>query len=596
MMPYRVFHVAIPPDADVSDVRFSFESASVDGTYNIEPAGVRLPAGDATDEEISKALDEYNANFDATYSADDPYPAETARYLGVGGFRKYKLVRIAYSPWQYLPKSMRMKYTPEISVSIDYKRLGKLEDHVKLYDRVREDRAREIILNYDEAQEWYPETPKPLDASDYTYIIMCTDATANAVEVLADWKRSIGVRVKVFTKEWLQENTAYPGYELERQIRYYLRDNYLAWGAEYFLIVGDHNVIPFRVCDSSSDGGDPKPSGTDTYYGELSLTDSASWDDDWDGRYAEWDDDNIDWLIELDVGRIPDNISTVIQKICEKTRDYEMDTGTWKKRGLFLAGMIEYAHEDFGPLIKCDSAYAMEEMINDWTWSGWYHCTMYEQDGIDPSVFSSTMSLMNELVRIVWNNGQYGLVNLAGHGNDYGIYRRIWVNDNNGNGIPNGDSGSSTRLSSMTAMITPSSTMTTRLSSALPGVPAVTTAHGMPSRNRCSRMGRSDPSARRKVWIMSILVQRRLRPPVHAAILLEQVPYPVRKHSGHCAYPGQGASCNQFPVGRGRRSAARQHELFRRSISHPERYNSAAESRLLLPHKLALHYRSAFNE
>jgi len=150
----------------------------------------------------------------------------------------------------------------------------KLDKSIKLSDTIKEDEAMELIYNYAEARKWYPVQPKPLGSTDYKYIIMCTEATEDAVEVLADWKRSIGIRTKVFTKEWLEANTEYPTIPFERQIRYYLRDNYATWNAEYFLIVADTDVIPMRAC-TAGDGG-TWASYTDTYYGELSLTDSAT--------------------------------------------------------------------------------------------------------------------------------------------------------------------------------------------------------------------------------------------------------------------------------------------------------------------------------
>ena len=436
-VPSKVFYIAVPPDAEVSSVSFDADSNWLEGKYNIEPGGMVLPARDITKEEFEAAKREYERNFDLTYSKDEPYPPQSCRHVGGGGFRKYKLVRIQYSPWLYYPKSMRILHTPEIEVNIEYKRLGKLEKHVKLYDTANEDTAREIIVNYPEAQEWYPQEPRPLGAGDYKYIIMCTEATKDAVEVLADWKRSIGMRVKVFTKEWLEANTAYPSYELERQIRYYLRDNYQDWNALYFLVVADTDVIPMRACTAGAGG--TWGSNTDAYYGELSLLDSFSWDDDWDGNYAERTEDDIDWVMELAVGRIPDNDPATVQAICEKIRDYEMDTGTWKKRGLFLAAIWNYTNEDGSGYSKSDHAYVMEEMMNDWSWPGWFFCTMYERGGLDPSVFSSTLPLTTDMVRLVWDDGQYGLVNMGGHGytNGSGIVRKVWDTDD-GDGIPEG--------------------------------------------------------------------------------------------------------------------------------------------------------------
>ncbi len=438
VLPSKIFYIAVPPDAEVVDVTFDYQMKPVEGSFNLEPGKLSLPARKITHEEYEAAQLEFDTNYDATYNSDDPYPAEPARFVGGGGLRKYQLVRIQFSPWQYLPQSGRLLHIPEVTANIEYKATGKIDPSIKLSDTIGEDRAMELLYNYAQAREWYPVQEKALGSTDYRYIIMCTEATEDAVEPLADWKRSIGYRVKIFTKEWLEANTAYPSYELERQIRYYLRDNYQDWNADYFLIVGDTDVIPMRAC-TAGDGGTWE-SWTDTYYGELSLMDGASWDDDWDGNYAERTEDSIDWAMELAVGRIPDNDPATVEAICEKIRAFEMDTGTWKKRSLHLAAIWKYTNEDDLGGIKSDNAYVIDEMFNDWSWTGWTRYTMYEQDGVDPSVFSSTWDLNDTNVCNVWDNGQYALVNMAGHGSSYGIYDRIWQWDD-GDGIPEWPNG-----------------------------------------------------------------------------------------------------------------------------------------------------------
>ena len=436
VLPSKIFFIAIPPDAEVTKVWFDGEDGFLDGTYYIEPGGLSLPARDITDEELAAAKLERQQNLDLVYSSNDAYPAECAKYIGGGGLRKYKLVRVQYSPWQYFPLSGQILFTPELTVNIEYERAGKLDASISLADTANEDIAAEMIINYGEARDWYPVQPMPLGSNDYPYVIMCTDATRDAIEPLADWKRSIGYRVNIFTKEWLIANTSYPSVPFERQIRYYLRDNYAAWNAQYFLIVGDTDVIPMRHC-TAGDGG-TWDSYTDTYYGELSELDSWSWDYDWDGNYGERTQDSIDWAMELSVGRIPDNDPAVVQAICEKIRDFEMNTGTWKLRSLHLGGIWNYTNENGGGGTKSDHAYVYDEMFGDWGWGGWTRNTMYEQAGVDPSVFGSTWSLTRANVQAQWQAGQYALVNFGGHGytDGSGVVSTVWNGDWNFNGRP----------------------------------------------------------------------------------------------------------------------------------------------------------------
>ena len=436
IMPGRIFYIAVPPDAMVADVTFEGKQQWVDGEFYIEPGGISLPARDFSDDELESARQQYRTNFENTYFSDSPFPSRACRYVGIGGFRKYQLVRVEYSPWQYFPASGRVLYTSEVSVRIEYEQIGLLEKHINLSDTAMDDVAQELIVNYKDAREWYAVGPQPLGTDDYQYIIMCTDATRDAVEPLADWKRSTARRVKIFTKEWLEANTDYPTYELERQIRYYLRDNYQTWNSVYFIIVGDTDVIPMRECTAGNGG--TWPAATDTYYGELSLYDSESWDYDWDGNYAERTEDNIDWAMELIVGRIPDNDATTVQAICERMRDFEMDTGIWKDHALLLGAIWNYEDQDRSGDDKTDHAYTCAEMLGDWSWSGWITHTLYETAGLDPSPYTPVWSLTDTNVLSAWNTGHYSIVNMGGHGNSYGIYRRIWQSDD-GDGNPRDD-------------------------------------------------------------------------------------------------------------------------------------------------------------
>jgi len=430
-MPAKIFYIAIPPDAEVSNVTFDAQTKYLERSFNIAPGNIYLHTDGKTYE---SALKEYQENYNEIYSQDLPYPSEQFRYLGTGGFRKYKLVRIEYSPWQYYPLSGLVLFAPQVTVNIEYEHVSKLTTQVNLSDTVREDFAQELIRNYDEAQQWYPSSMAMTTggSNNYTYIIMCLNATRDAVRPLEYWKRSMGYRVHVFTKEWLQANTAYQTSDFQQQIRYYLRDNYLDWGAEYFLIVADTDEIPMRICKANPDGSVWSP--TDTYYGELSLEDKYSWDSNDDGNYGSCElygveGDNIDWVMELDVGRIPDNDPAVVQAICEKVRTYEMDTGAWKKRALFLGAMSNYDNEGDVGVKQTDGAEVMEEMMNDWSWPGWTLHTMYENQGLDPSIYPMTWALNQANVRNVWKNGQYALVNMQGHGNSGGEFRRIWILD-----------------------------------------------------------------------------------------------------------------------------------------------------------------------
>ena len=83
-MPSKTFCIAVPPDAEVSNVTFSGKTKELEGLYNIEPAELVLPAREFTQEEYSAAKKERDRNYMLVYSSNDPFPAKFAENLGVG--------------------------------------------------------------------------------------------------------------------------------------------------------------------------------------------------------------------------------------------------------------------------------------------------------------------------------------------------------------------------------------------------------------------------------------------------------------------------------------------------------------------------------
>lgn len=443
-LPERVCLIAVPPDAKVAGVRLEAAApASLGMGFRIGPAAVELPARPGAQTEAAQALREFEANYARAYGGSEVYPPEVARYLGAGGLRKYQVVRVAYAPWQYCGKTGELLLSSQLTVHVDYAVTSKQGASAAPPDAVAEPEAQLLISNYEQAQAWYGSGGTvALGSLDYPYIVLCTEATRSAVQPLVDWKNSIGLRTFVFTKEWLATNAAYAAHSMERKIRYYLRDHYLAWHAQYLLIVGDTDSIPMRRCTAGVGGSpDAWEADTDSYYGELSLLDAASWDLDGDGYFGERLQDSVDWLMELHVGRVPFNDPAAVRQYCERVSAYERDTGAWKsQRALFLGAIWNYENELLPGIPKTDSAYLVNAMTNDFFHFPVAH-TMFEKEGIDPSPFGCTWQLLKQNVFARWttnyfSTGPYAVVNLSGHGTEFGLHQTIWLQDDNHNGVP----------------------------------------------------------------------------------------------------------------------------------------------------------------
>ena len=437
MLLAKTYMIALPPGAEVISVNITgsapFELAE---SYRILPAPPFLPE-DNKEDMVKKCLEEWQKNYNEVYASDEIYPEKVGEYLGTGGLRKYTFARVAFFPFSYKPQSGKLLFYSSARVSIDYS-LPVLNEQAKsnlnrlLSDRVMDDLASQLLINYLDAKDWY--TPKKVERNyepTYDYVIITTYGLTGAVSSLVNWKEKIGYNVNVVTTSWI--DGSYSGSDLEEKIRNFLIDKYIDWGIEYVLLVGDIDVIPMRHCFPDPSNHDPSSRycpPTDHYYADL----TGNWDSDGDGYYGEYGEDAVDFYPEVYVGRIPWNTAIIVSGICQKLVNFEGDTSGWKNRALLLAAVSNYHNQDYSGYSKTDNATIMEEMITDII-SGWSYITMYEKGGLGPSTYSCDYPLTKNNVINSWSLGQYGIVNWAGHGGYWACWRMIWDWDD-GDGVP----------------------------------------------------------------------------------------------------------------------------------------------------------------
>ena len=419
-LPSKIFLIGVPPGGEVTSVELIREKHEmIPGIYNIVPAPPVTNGIDTVEYEINEEI----------YSSLVPYPTSVFEYLGMGQLRKYSFARIRFSPISYVPAAGKLVIYKDITLKIKYNIVKELSSEF-LSDTVMDDVASEIIVNYPSIHQFYiPSSPSHTSAT-YDYVIITTSSLESSIIFLKNWKEFIGYEVKVVTISWI--SSQYAGSDLEEKIRNFLIDKYSSWGIEYVLIVGSHSTIPMRYCypDKNNHGSSGK-NPTDYYYADL----TGNWDSDGDGYYGERDHDSPDFNAEVWVGRIPVDTPEIVEDICQKTIDFEQDIGSWKKKALLCGPILNYANEDHSGWPKTDDAELMEELWNDvYNPNGFSRTTMYEKEGLSPSIYSCDYGLSNENIIAVWPDG-YGIVNLGGHGNEFVVARKVWDHDD-GDGVP----------------------------------------------------------------------------------------------------------------------------------------------------------------
>jgi hypothetical protein len=406
-LPSKIFAVAIPPGARVYDVTFDAgEGITLPGTYDVPPVPLPEVIGKENPAVYEREKRVYEKNYEAVYGSDDPYPRSVGEVMCTGGYRKYNLVDVRITPFTYYPLSGRLVYYPEMTVGVHYSIPEDFSSKDIVVDNLAntEKIAEKIIVNYDQAKKWYPNTK---GKSTYDFVIITLDSLTSSVTPLVNWEENKGRNVKVVTTSWISSN--YEGWDLAEEMRNFLRDKYPSeeWGIEDVCLVGHYDDVPMRRTAQNVGYGQPE---TDYYYAELSLPDNQSWDANGNHQYGE-DSDPIDFHAEVNVGRIPWSDPDTVEHICNKSVAYEKNNDPAFKKNILLLGAFFWSNTD--------NAVLMEAKVDQPWMEDWNMTRMYEQP---QSSYPSDYDLNYNNVKTVWSSGSYGFVDWAGHGSYYACY------------------------------------------------------------------------------------------------------------------------------------------------------------------------------
>lgn len=273
------------------------------------------------------------------------------------------------------------------------------------------------------------------------YVIITLPELEHAVASLKTWKEFLGYSVEIVTTTWISSN--YQGRDIQEQIRNFLVDKYDQWGIEYVLIVGSRSSIPMRMCHPIPQEYEDTVVETDYYYADL----SGNWNADGDNYFGEYGDDEVDFLPEVFIGRIPSDSPDKVRGICQNIIRFELDTSALKKNALLLGSIIYYENlESFNwSYARSDGATLMEECRIDIFEPNGFSCVrMYEQEGIRPSTYECEYPLTRSNALSEWTKS-YGIVNIIGHSNNRVVTRFIWDHDD-GDSIPEFEGGELTYI------------------------------------------------------------------------------------------------------------------------------------------------------
>jgi hypothetical protein len=405
-LPSRIFSVAIPPGAQVRNVTFETNGGIIlPGVFHVVPCSLPRVMSQENPVLYERDLHQYEENYRSVYGQNNPYPLSIGEVAGTGGYRKYNLVDVRITPFVYYPLSGKLMYYPDITVRVQYFFPEGFSSKNIMIDSLfcTEQTAKGIILNYDQAREWYPS--ESVRGEQFDYVIITLDSLTSSVTPLVDWENLKGRSVNVVTTSWI--DTHYEGYDLAAKIRAFLLEKYPSgeWGIEDVLLVGNRDDVPMRRMAQDIGYGEPE---TDYYYAELSLPDNQSWDANGNHQYGEYNYDPIDFETEINVGRIPWSEPATVSHICEKSVAFEQNNDPDFKKNILLLGAFFDETTDNAVLME----YTTNASYNPWM-SGWNKTRMYEQNY---SLYHMEYDVSYDNVKDVWSAGSFAFVDWAGHG------------------------------------------------------------------------------------------------------------------------------------------------------------------------------------
>lgn len=448
-LPMVTYTFALPPGSVLQNAQFLGNRTPVDGRYVIEASLPDMPLS-ASRELGQRLYSLYEETKAQVYSGSEILPDKFGEIRSSGEMREYSLVTVACCPFYYDPVSRELSYASDVKVRISYSPAS--SEHQRFISRFLETGTLnpdvpEHIYNKSDARGWYRPSERLL--AKPRMLILTTNALKDSIGRYSYWRASTGFDVTIKTKEEVLASSS--GADPAQKIRNWLRTN--AADYDYLFLIGFVSELPMRTLTPfiNNDPGpyydepDITPNPSDIYYGDLSLPDDQSWDKDKDGFYGEMlassgfpnPQDAPDLNMELHVGRINNSYPAVVSSILEKIWLFEHSTNTtYKEASVLAGGILWYSDWNGSGVAGFDGAYYMEYLMDNGVVKKSSATTLYEGEGLRPSVYTSDVSFTQANLKSTLKNTDAGIFVENNHGWKNSFVRCVWRTDSDGDGSP----------------------------------------------------------------------------------------------------------------------------------------------------------------
>ncbi|TFG26384.1 hypothetical protein EU527_19775, partial [Candidatus Thorarchaeota archaeon] len=300
VLPYSKILFTIPGDAHVLNINVRSQASEL--IYGLDIVPGPKPVAIYGDMIPDSSLF-FNPEF---YESVEPLPAHLVVSEIVQRGEEQALM-ITINPLQYNPANKQGELHSELIIDVTYDiSIGKEDVHFN---------------------GWSSH-----DGTNYT--IITTDAFIPILTDFVSWKTSLGFQVQIETVGKILSN--YPGRDNPEKIRSFISAAYNENRTEYFLLVGDADIVPVREVEDPADGPglDNGTEPSDLYYECL----DGDWDSNGNDIFGEMED-NVDLFPEVKVGRLPVQTPVQAEHVLTQIISYESDpeSGDWFNDFMIIA-------------------------------------------------------------------------------------------------------------------------------------------------------------------------------------------------------------------------------------------------------------------
>ncbi|KYH38867.1 MAG: Peptidase family C25, partial [Candidatus Bathyarchaeota archaeon B23] len=282
-LPMKALTLKLHRGDVIADVAVEVSTEELNGTYHVSPAP--RPSYDGADYELTDPDP-------SIYESGEPYPGRWYDYEVKEGLDPQTMRRVRYLilrlyPVQYTPKTGRLTIGSRMRISVRYR------------SGVGSSSRGALVQSYD-------------------LLIITSPLLESYAAKLMYYKNSVGVSTLVKTTEEIYAD--FEGRDHPEKIRNCIKSAVESYGITAVLILGDEDQVPARyvyIPDGESIDGDLVE--TDLYYADLQYT----WDDNDDGLWGDLDNDEVDGLPDLLIGRLPVSTEYYASVVVDKVIEYE---------------------------------------------------------------------------------------------------------------------------------------------------------------------------------------------------------------------------------------------------------------------------------